>query len=76
MVGVLRGGGDVRCAMLIDILPLWLGTLPLLALCCLVLDAPPVALCFVMAFEPLLKCPFGLRRLLRGEWIHDVTMKN
>ena len=76
VVGVLRGGGDVRCAMLIDILPLWLGTLPLLALCGLVLDAPPVALCFVMAFEPLLKCPFGLRRLLRGEWIHDVTMKN
>ncbi|MDO4812860.1 MAG: MATE family efflux transporter [Eubacteriales bacterium] len=76
VVGVLRGGGDVRCAMLIDILPLWLGTLPLLALCGLVLDAPPILLCFVMAFEPLLKCPFGLWRLLRSEWIHDVTVQN
>ena len=32
IVGVLRGGGDVRIAMLIDVLPLWCFTLPLLVL--------------------------------------------
>ena len=76
VVGVLRGGGDVRSAMLMDILPLWLGTLPLLALLGLVLDAPTALFCFVMAYEPLLKCPFGIWRLLGGRWIHDVTVQS
>lgn len=76
VVGVLRGGGDVRSAMRMDILPLWLGTLPLLFLLGLVLDAPVALFCFAMAYEPLLKCPFGIRRLLSGKWIHDVTVQN
>ena len=74
VVGILRGGGDVRSAMLIDLLPLWLGTLPLLVLLGLVLNAPTVLFCFAVAWEPLLKLPFGIRRLLSGKWIHDVTV--
>lgn len=75
IVGVLRGGGDVRSAMLIDLLPLWIGTLPLLLLTALVLKVPTALVCFVMAWEPLLKVPFGVWRLLGGKWIHDVTVK-
>lgn len=74
VVGVLRGGGDVRSAMLIDLLPLWIGTLPLLLLTALVLKVPTVFVCFVMAWEPLLKLPFGVWRLLSGKWIHNVTV--
>ena len=73
IVGVLRGGGDVRIAMLIDILPLWCFTLPTLVLLGLVLHAPIAIFCFVMATESVLKVPFGLYRIHSGKWIHDVT---
>ena len=73
IVGVLRGGGDVRAAMLIDLLPLWLFTLPLLVLLGLILHAPIALFCFVMAMESALKVPFGLHRIHSGKWIHDVT---
>ena len=73
IVGVLRGGGDVRIAMLIDVLPLWCFTLPLLVLLGLVLHAPIAIFCFIMATESALKVPFGLHRIRGGKWIHDVT---
>ena len=73
IVGVLRGGGDVRIAMLIDVLPLWCFTLPLLVLLGLVLHAPIAIFCFIMATESALKVPFGLHRIRSGKWIHDVT---
>jgi len=74
ITGVLRGGGDVRASMRIDLVPLWGATIPLLALCGLVLDAPLLAVCIVMTGESVLKVPFGLRRLASGRWIHDVTV--
>ena len=73
IVGVLRGGGDVRAAMFLDLLPLWLFTLPLLVLLGLILHAPIALFCFVMAMESALKVPFGLHRIHSGKWIHDVT---
>lgn len=73
IVGVLRGGGDVRTAMLIDVLPLWCFTLPMLVLLGLVLEAPMALFCFVMATESALKVPFALYRIHSGKWVHDVT---
>ena len=73
IVGVLRGGGDVRAAMFIDLLPLWCVSLPLMVLLGLVLDAPIFLFCLVMAMESALKFPMGLLRLRSGKWIHDVT---
>ena len=72
-MGVLRGGGDVRTAMFIDILPRWCFTLPMLVLLGLILHAPIALFCFVMAMESALKVPFGVRRIRSGKWIHDVT---
>ena len=59
--------------MLIDVLPLWCFTLPLLVLLGLVLHAPIAIFCFIMATESALKVPFGLHRIRSGKWIHDVT---
>ena len=73
IVGVLRGGGDVQAAMLIDLLPLWCVSLPLLAMLGLVIHAPIALFCFVMAMESLLKVPLGMHRVRSGKWIHDVT---
>lgn len=73
IVGVLRGGGDVRMATLIDLLPLWVVALPLSALVGLVLKADIFWVYLAMQSENLAKCGFGFLRLRSGRWINDVT---
>ena len=73
VTGVLRGGGDVRMSLLIDLVPLWGISVPLLALCALVWHAPLLLVCLVIAMESLFKLPIGIPRLCSGKWIHDVT---
>ncbi|MCI8943186.1 MAG: MATE family efflux transporter [Oscillospiraceae bacterium] len=73
ITGVLRAGGDARVASLIDIGPLWLAAIPLMALTGLVLHAPTWVVCIAMQAENLLKCPIGLIRFHSRKWINDVT---
>ncbi len=75
IVGVLRGGGDVRASLYIDILPLWLFAIPLAALLGLVLKVPLEIFCLYLLAENLSKTPLGLWRLRSGKWIHDVTVE-
>lgn len=72
-VGVLRGGGDVNAALLIDNSPLWLGTLPTMAILGLVLKVPNEIFCLCLMIEYILKSPLGLIRLRSGKWVHDIT---
>lgn len=74
IVGVLRGGGDVRMATLIDIGPLWVIAVPLSALLGLGLEAGILSVYLVMALENLIKCVLGYLRYRSGAWIHDVTI--
>lgn len=73
ITGVLRAGGDARTAALIDIGPLWLAAIPLMALSGLVLDAPVWLVCVAMQAENICKCPLGLIRFHSRRWINDVT---
>ncbi len=73
ITGVLRAGGDAKAASLIDIGPLWLAAIPLMALTGLVLHAPTWVVCIAMQAENLLKCPIGLIRFRSKRWINDVT---
>ena len=73
ITGVLRAGGDARMASLIDIGPLWLAAIPLMALTGLVFHAPTWVVCIAMQAENLLKCPIGLIRFHSRRWINDVT---
>jgi len=73
IVGVLRGGGDVRAASMIDLVPLWGLALPLSALFGLVwkLDILWVFLC--ISAENIVKLILGIYRFRSGAWINDVT---
>ena len=73
IVGVLRGGGDVRMATIIDIGPLWIIAVPLAALLGLVFDAGILWVYLVMALENLVKCILGYLRYRSGVWVNDVT---
>ncbi len=73
VVGVLRGGGDVRAATIIDLLPMWLLSLPLAALAGLVFHwgILPVYLC--ISLDNVVKLVLGVWRLRSGVWIRDLT---
>jgi putative MATE family efflux protein len=73
IVGVLRGGGDVRAATIIDLLPLWIVALPLAGLFGLVLDYGIVWVYLAISTESFVKLFFGTWRFRSRAWINDVT---
>lgn len=73
IVGVLRGGGDVKMATVIDISPLWLAAIPAAAVCGLVLRLDILWVYLAMTLENFVKCGLGLYRLRSGKWIRDLT---
>ena len=76
IVGVLRGGGDVRVATIIDLIPLWVVAIPLAALAGLVLQAGILWVYLGMMAENVVKSFVGFLRYLSGTWIRDVTVSN
>lgn len=73
IVGVLRGGGDVRMAAVLDVLPLWLVSIPLATLCGLILRTGIFWVYLATFSENVVKSVFGLIRFRSGLWINDVT---
>ncbi len=73
IVGVLRGGGDVRAATLIDIGPLWLAAIPYAALCGLVLKTSVFWVYLAFPLEQAVKSFAGVWRLRSGQWVRDLT---
>lgn len=74
IVGVLRGGGDVRAATVIDLLPLWLVSIPAAALFGLVVKWGVFWVYVGISLDQLVKFFMGVARLRSGEWINDLTV--
>ena len=73
IVGVLRGGGDVRYAMLCDVGPLYAVCLPLAALTALVWKLDIRYVYPLMSIDVIVQIFLCVPRLRSGKWIHDVT---
>jgi Na+-driven multidrug efflux pump len=73
IVGILRGGGDVRAATMIDLIPLWVIAIPFSALFGLIwkMDILWVFLC--ISAENIIKFFLGVYRFRSRAWINDVT---
>ncbi|MCI8594711.1 MAG: MATE family efflux transporter [Oscillospiraceae bacterium] len=76
VVGVLRGGGDVRMASFIDLTPLWLAALPAAAVVGLAVRAGILPVYLALSLENVIKFFTGVRRFRSGVWIHDITQKS
>ncbi len=74
IVGVLRSGGDVAWATVLDVAPQWLIAIPVTVVLALVLQAGPFAIAFATHAEAVLKVPLSIWRISGGKWIHDVTV--
>ena len=74
IVGVLRGGGDVMAATVIDLVPMWCFALPMAAMCGLVWQTSAFVV-YLMGngVEQVGKCLAGIWRIRSGKWIHDLT---
>ncbi len=71
MMGLLRGGGDVRFAMANDMVFLWGLTVPLGFICGLWLQVPPAVVFMLLRVEKIVKAVTSELRLRSGKWIHD-----
>ena len=72
-VGVLRGGGDVKAATMIDTVPLWACAVPYAAVCGLVLKTSVLWVYLAFTVEIVVKFGLGIWRLQSGKWIRDIT---
>ncbi len=76
VVGVLRGGGDVRRASLIDLTPLWLIAIPAAAVTGLILKTGIFSVYLAISLENIVKPLLILHRFRSGKWIHDLTVSS
>ena len=74
VIGVMRGGGDVRTATLIDIGPMWFCSIPYAIVCATLLKTGIFWVYLAYALEQVVKTIFGLRRLRSGKWVRDITV--
>jgi putative MATE family efflux protein len=73
IVGILRSGGDTHFCAALELFPLWLISIPLVALAGLVLHLPPHLVYLLCLSEEVIKYVIGLYRVLSEKWIHDLT---
>lgn len=73
IVGVLRGGGDVRMSMFIDVIPLYLYAVPVAALSALVFKADIMIVYLLINIEELIKIILGAIRIRSRKWINNLT---
>lgn len=73
IVGVLRGGGDTKFAMYIDVTALWVISLPIGAIAGLVLHLPLPVVIICLTLDEAVKLLFGLLRFKSNKWLNNVT---
>lgn len=73
IVGILRGGGDTKFAMYVDVLSLWLVSIPFGIIFAFVLHLPLVIVFIALRLDVIVKAIFCLFRLRNDKWITNVT---
>lgn len=72
IVGVLRGGGDTRFSMLLEMGAVWLVGVPLAFLGALVFRLPVYYVLALVYIEEIVKAIIGIPRLLSQKWVTNV----
>lgn len=74
MIGTLRGGGDGRFVLVMDVIFMWTIAIPLGYFAGLHFHWPVALVFLALRGDDILKSIFSIGRVLRGNWIHDVTL--
>lgn len=75
IVGILRAGGDVRFSAVMDVLPVWVIGVPLIALTGLVLKWPIHQVYIMTYVVNLVQACVGHFRIRSGKWIKNITIE-
>ncbi|MBC8589680.1 MATE family efflux transporter [Wansuia hejianensis] len=73
IVGVLRGGGDTRFSMLLEMGSVWLIGVPLAFLGALVFKLPVHFVLLLVTMEELVKFSISIPRIISKKWIKNIT---
>ena len=73
IVGILRGGGDARQALLIEGFTMWFIGVPLTIIGAFVFKLPIYMVYALAICEEIVKGILGIIRLKSGRWINNVT---
>lgn len=76
LVGILRGGGDVKFVMIMDIIFLWCFTTPIGFITGLGLKWAPWLVYGLMKSDEIIKTFIAFFRLRSGKWVRNVTREN
>lgn len=73
IVGVMRGGGDTRTAMIFDFMPMWLISIPLGAIAAHIIKLPVWWVYACLMSDEVIKSGFCLLYIRTKRWIKNVT---
>ncbi len=73
IVGVLRGGGDTKICLLLDLLPMWFISIPLGFVSAFVFNFPSYIVYAVLISDELIKIGAGILRFVSKKWIKDIV---
>jgi len=73
IVGVLRGGGDTKFSMFLEMGAVWLVGVPLAFIGALVLKIPVYYVFLLVSLEEVVKFLVSIPRILSKKWLQDLT---
>ena len=73
IVGVLRGGGDVKTGMYLDIFTMYTYSIPIGIIAAFVFHAPIAIVFSLIVSEDIVKMIFGAIKIRRGDWVRNIT---
>ena len=72
IVGILRGGGDTKFSLIVDIGSVWLVGVPMAFLGALYWRLPVYLVVALVATEELVKAGFGIPRVISKKWVNNL----
>lgn len=72
IVGILRGGGDTRFSMILEMSAVWLVGVPLAFLGALVFKLPVYYVSALVCMEEVVKAVVGIPRIISKKWVTNV----
>lgn len=73
IVGILRGGGDVKYSLVLDITALWIVGIPVVIYSGLYLGWPIYIVYGLAGSEEVIKFIFSVRRVASGKWVKNLV---
>lgn len=68
-VGILRGGGSAKFALIMDLISMWLVAIPISLVAAFVFNASPVIVYICLRVNQLVNAGVGFIKINKGEWI-------